>query len=167
MANRNFNGIQINQSVTIVETAGKDMEDCRNRILVYDPKGDVVLAEDGTKPFVGVALIEAGVNDISSEDSGKVAAGEDVDVQIKDIGYVLSGTDIAKGVEVTAGAEGLAVPAAAGDYIVGIALGAAEKDEYCRLQIIKYQKVGSSGDNKENSNGGNENQGEQEDQING
>ena len=127
MANRNFNGIQINQSVTIVETAGKDMEDCRNRILVYDDKGDVVLAEDGTKPFVGVALIEAGVNDISSEDSGKVAAGEDVDVQIKDIGYVLSGTDIAKGVEVTAGAEGLAVPAAAGDYIVGIALGAAEK----------------------------------------
>lgn len=58
MANRNFNGIQINQSVTIVETAGKDMEDCRNRILVYDDKGDVVLAEDGTKPFVGVALIE-------------------------------------------------------------------------------------------------------------
>ena len=96
-----------------------------------------------------------------------MAAGADVDVQIKDIGYVLAGTDIAKGVEVTAGTEGLAVLAAAGDYIVGIALGSAEKGEYCRLQILKYQKGSGSGENKENSNGGNENQGEQEEQING
>ncbi len=167
MTNRNFNGVQINQSVTIVETASKDMEDCRNRILVYDEGGDVVLAENGTKPIIGVALIEAGVNDISGAASGKVAAGADVDVQIKDIGYVLAGTDIAKGVEVTAGTEGLAVLAAAGDYIVGIALGSAEKGEYCRLQILKYQKGSGSGENKENSNGGNENQGEQEEQING
>ena len=31
MTGRNFNGVQINQSVTVVEKAGADMEDCRNR----------------------------------------------------------------------------------------------------------------------------------------
>ena len=60
MTGRNFNGVQINQSVTVVEKAGADMEDCRNRAMVYDSDGNVVLAEDGTKPFVGIALIEAG-----------------------------------------------------------------------------------------------------------
>ena len=68
---KNFNGTQINQSVTITEQAGADIADCRNRIMVYDEDGNVVLAADGTKPFVGIALIEAGVNDISGAESGK------------------------------------------------------------------------------------------------
>ena len=42
---RNFNGVQINQSVTIVEKAGADIADCRNRIMVYDDNGDVVPAQ--------------------------------------------------------------------------------------------------------------------------
>ncbi len=140
MSRRNFNGTQINQSVTIVETAGADMEDCRNRAMIYDSDGNVVLAENGTKPFAGIALIEAGMNDISGKESGKVAKGDDVDIQIKDIGYLLSGAEIAKGAEVTAGAGGLAAVAASGDYVIGIGLDAAEKDDYCRIQIAKYQK---------------------------
>lgn len=144
MANRNFNGVQINQSVTIVEKAGAEIADCRNRAMVYDEDGNVILAADGTKPFVGVALIEAGRNDISGVDSGKVEADEDVDIQIKDIGYVLAGEEIAKGAEVTSGADGLAATAASGDYVLGIALDSAEKDDYCRIQITKYQKGGGS-----------------------
>ncbi len=140
MAGRNFNGTQINQSITIVETSGADMDDCRNRAMVYDGDGNVVFAEDGTKPFIGIALIEAGMNDISGKESGNVKKGDDVDIQIKDIGYLLSGAEIAKGAEVTAGAGGLAASAVSGDYIVGIALDAAEKDDYCRIQIAKYQK---------------------------
>ena len=89
--------------------------------------------------MVGIALIEAGINDISGVESGKVNAGDDVDIQIKDIGYILAGGDIAKGEEVTA-SSGLAVKAEAGNYVVGIALSAAAKDEYCRVQIAKYQK---------------------------
>ena len=46
MAGRNFNGVQINQSVTITEKAGAVMEDCRNRAMVYDENGTVVLASD-------------------------------------------------------------------------------------------------------------------------
>ena len=140
MANRNFNGVQINQSVTIVEQAGTDIADARNRIVTYDEDGNVVLAADGTNPIVGISLIETGLNDISGENSGKVKAGDDVDIQIKDIGYILAGGDIAKGDEITA-SEGLAVKAEAGNYVVGIALSAAAKDDYCRVQITKYQKA--------------------------
>lgn len=144
MANRNFNGVQINQSATIVETAGADMDDCRNRIMAYDKDGNVILAADGSTIPVGIALIEAGINDMSGKESGKVSAGDDVDIQIKDIGYVLAGGDIAKGAEVTAGEGGLAAAAQAGDYVIGIALSAASKDDYVRVQIAKYQKTGGS-----------------------
>lgn len=107
--------------------------------MAYDQDGNVVLAADGSVVLVGVALIEAGVNDISGVESGKVNAGDDVDIQIKDIGYILAGGDIAKGEEVTA-SNGLAVKAEAGNYVVGIALSTVAKDDYCRVQIAKYQK---------------------------
>lgn len=138
MANRNINGVQINQSVTIVEQAGADIADVRNRIMAYDEDGNVILAADGSAVPVGIALIETGINDISGSESGKVVTGDDIDIQIKDIGYVLAGGAIAKGDEVTA-AGGLAVKAEAGNYVVGIALSAAEKDSYCRVQISKYK----------------------------
>ena len=140
MANRNFNGVQINQSVTIVEQAGAEIADVRNRIMAYDGDGNVVLAADGSVVPVGVTLIESGTNDISGVESGKVNAGDDVDIQIKDIGYILAGGEIAKGNEVTA-SSGLAVKAESSNYVVGIALSAVAKDEYCRVQITKYQKA--------------------------
>ena len=140
MAKRNFNGAQINQSVTIVEQAGAEISDVRNRIMAYDKDGNVVLAADGSVVLVGIALIEAGTNDISGAESGKVSIGDDVDIQIKDIGYILAGGDIAKGDEVTA-SSGLAVKAESGNYVVGIALSAAAMNEYCRVQIAKYQKA--------------------------
>lgn len=138
---RNFNGVQINQSPTIVEKAGADIADCRNRIMKYDEDGNVVLATAGTDIPVGIALIEAGQNDISGVDSGKVVSGEDVDIQIKDIGYALAGADIAKGAEVAAGVEGKAAVAVSGDYVLGIALSKAVEGSYIRIQIGKYQKV--------------------------
>ncbi|MCI8316066.1 MAG: hypothetical protein HFH74_13750 [Lachnospiraceae bacterium] len=140
MGNRNFNGVQVNQSVTIVEQAGAAIEDVRNRIMAYDKDGNVVLAADGSTVLIGVALIEAGINDISGVESGKVNVGDDVDIQIKDIGYILAGGEIAKGNEVTA-SNGLAVKAESGNYVVGIALSTVAKDDYCRVQIAKYQKA--------------------------
>lgn len=140
MGNRNFNGVQINQSVTIVEQAGAAIEDVRNRIMAYDKDGNVVLAADGSTVLIGVALIEAGINDISGVESGKVNVGDDVDIQIKDIGYILAGGEIAKGNEVTA-SNGLAVKAESGNYVVGIALSTVAKDDYCRVQIAKYKKA--------------------------
>ena len=138
---KNFNGVQINQTPTITEKAGAEITDCRNRIMKYDSGGNVILATAGTDIPVGIALIEAGYNDISGAESGKVASGDYVDIQIKDIGYVLAGATITKGQEVTAGANGLAAVAAAGNYVLGIALNSVKKDEYCRVQITKYQKA--------------------------
>lgn len=138
---KNFNGTQINNSPTIVEKAGAEITDVRNKIVKYDSSGNVVLATAGTDIPVGVSLIEAGCNDITGAESGKVAAGDDVDVLVKDIGYVLAGAAITKGQEITAGADGLAAVAAAGNYVLGIALTSAKKNEYCRIQIAKYQKA--------------------------
>ena len=99
---KNFNGTQINNSATIVEKAGAEIADCRNKIMKYDGNGNVVLATAGTDIPVGVALIEAGYNDISGAESGKVAIGDDVDILVKDIGFVLTGAAITKGQEITA-----------------------------------------------------------------
>ena len=137
---KNFNGTQINQSVTIVEKAGAEIEDCRNLIMKYDDNGDVVLATAGTDIPLGVALIEAGYNDITGAESGKVAKGDDVDIQIKDIGFVLAGAEIKKGQEVAAGADGKAAVAVAGNYVLGIALNTVSAGGYCKIQYAKYQK---------------------------
>ena len=126
---KNYNGTQISQSVTVSEVAGATVEDCRNKIFVYDENGKAILA-----------LIEAGINDMFGEVSGKVEAGDDIDIQIKDIGSVLAGEAIAKGDEITAGADGTAAKAKAGDYVLGIALSKVAKDGYARVQISKYQK---------------------------
>lgn len=138
---KNYNGVQINQSPTIVEKAGAEITDVRNRIMKYDANGNVVLATAGTDIPVGIALIEAGYNDITGEDSGKVAVNGDVDILVKDMGVVLAGAAIKKGQEVTAGANGLAAVAASGNYVLGIALENAEANEYCVIQIAKYQKA--------------------------
>ena len=138
---KNYNGVQINPSPTIVEKAGADIADCRNRIMKFDENGNVVLAAAGTDIPVGIAFIEAGYNDISGVESGKVKAGDDVDILIKEMGVVLAGTSIKKGQEVAAGADGLAAVAAAGDYVLGIALDKAEANEYLPIQIAKYQKA--------------------------
>lgn len=141
MAKKNYHGVQINPTQTIVELAGAAIEDVRNRIMKFDENGKVVLATAGTDIPVGIALIEAGYNDITGETSGKVAAGEDVDILIKDIGVVLAGATIKKGQEVTAGADGLAAVAASGDYVLGFALDDAAANDYFPVQIAKFQKA--------------------------
>lgn len=138
---KNFNGAHINGSPTISEAAGAAITDCRNRIMKYDSNGAVVLATAGTDIPLGIAIIEAGYNDFTGAESGKVEIGDDVDIQVKDIGFVLAGADITKGQEITAGADGLAAVAQAGNYVLGIALTSVKKDEYCRIQIAKYQKT--------------------------
>ena len=132
---KNFNGTQINNSSTIVEKAGAAITDCRNKIMKYDSNGDVVLAAAGTDIPIGVAIIEAGCNDISGAESGKVYVGDDVDILVKDIGYVLAGAAITKGQEVAAGANGLAAVAVAGNYVLGIALSSVKANEYCGSRL--------------------------------
>ena len=137
---KNYRGVQINQSPTIVEKAGAEIDDVRNLIMKYDDNGDVVLATAGTDIPVGIALIEAGYRDITGVEAGKVNAGDNVDILVKDMGVVLAGAAIKKGQEVAAGANGMAAVAASGNYVLGIALDNAEAGEYLTIQIAKYQK---------------------------
>ena len=137
MANRNFNGAQINSSVTIVEKAKEAIKYVRNRIMKYDVDGSVVLATSGKDMPLGIAIIEAGFNDISGRESGKVEAGDSVDIQIKDIGYVIAGSYIEKGNCITAGPEGKAVKTASGDFAFGIALSEVEEGELCKVLITR------------------------------
>lgn len=141
---KNFNGTQINNSATIVEKAGAAITDCRNKILKYDENGDAVLATSGKDIPIGVALIEAGCNDITGAESGKVSVGDDVDILVKDIGFVLAGAAITKGQEIAAGANGLAAVATDGDYVLGVALSSVKANEYCRVQIARYQKAAAA-----------------------
>lgn len=136
---KNYHGAQFNQSATIVEKAGAAIDDVRNLIMKFDANGDVVLATAGTDKPVGIALVEAGYNDISGVDAGKVAVGDKIDILVKDMGVVLAGAAIKKGDEVAAGEGGKAVVAAAGNYVLGIALDNAEADEYVTVQINKYK----------------------------
>ena len=136
---KNFNGTQINQSVTIVEKAGAAITDARNLIVKYDGNGDVVLATAGTDFPLGIAIIEAGYNDVSGLESGKVAKGDDVDIQIKDIGYVIASEDITKGTAVAAATGGKAAAATSGDFVLGIALADAAADGYLRIAICRYK----------------------------
>lgn len=140
MARKNYYGAQFNQSPTIVEKAGADIADVRNLIMKFDDNGDVVLATAGTDMPVGIALIEAGYNDISGKESGKVVKGDDVDILVKDRGVCIAGAAIKKGQEVAAGADGKAAVAASGDYVLGVAMDSAEAGEYLTVQITKYQK---------------------------
>lgn len=141
MARVNYHGIQINSTPTIVEKAGADIADVRNLIMKYDTNGNFVPATAGTDMPIGIALIEGGYNDITGIESGKVVTGDDVTVQIKDIGVVIAGAAITKGQEIAAGADGKAAVAASGDYVLGIALDTVEADRYLRVQIAKYQKA--------------------------
>ena len=141
---RNYRGAQFNQSISIAELAGAAIEDVRNLIMKYDDNGNVVLATAGTDIPLGVAIIEAGYNDITGQTSGKVEVGDQVDILIKDRVVVLAGGTIKKGQEVAAGADGKAVAAEAGNYVLGFALRNAEAGEYLEIQISKYQKAGAA-----------------------
>ena len=136
---KNYHGVQINQSPTIVEQAGADIDDVRNLIMKYDDSGNVVLATAGTDKPLGIALIEAGYNDITGNEAGMVKTGDNVDILVKDMGVVLAGAAIKKGQEVAAGAGGKAAVAVAGDYVLGTALDDAAEGEYLTIQIAKYK----------------------------
>ena len=137
----NFNGTMINQSVTIAEKAGADIADVRNLILKYDEDGNVVIAANGTAPLLGLSIIEGGYNDISGAESGKVKKGDDLEIQIKDIGYAIASAEIKKGQEATAATGGKAAVAKAGEYVIGVALNSVSAGGYSRIQIAKYQKA--------------------------
>lgn len=124
-----YTGTQINTSATYAFPAAVEIADPRNKAIVVTADGAKV-ATGGTAPIMGVALI---TNDFP------VKAGEDVHVQIKEIGYVKCGGEVTVGAALTANAEGLAVVATDGAYVLGTALTSGVAGDIISVQIVKYK----------------------------
>jgi hypothetical protein len=123
----------INDSPTIV---GKSTGAIANGAFLaakFDGAGGIVLAGAGEN---AIGLLIASTPEA-------VAAGEDVNVQIKDIGLWKTGAAVAAGAELTSDANGAAVTAAAGNYVTAIALeAAAAPGAVIKVQIVKSGKTG-------------------------
>ena len=124
---------QINESPTITEKAGaKISSDARGLFMKYDENGNVVPASTLGEKVIGVAIIT---------NSEEIALGQDVDIQVKEIGLARAGAAIKKGDEVTAGADGKAAVAETGHFVVGTALEAAEAGQFFYMQVSKFYKA--------------------------
>lgn len=120
-------GSSINDSPTIVLPAGDNIENARGIALAVKD-GAAVKPEAGAH-VIGISLIET---------DETVNKGTDVDIQIKDIGKWAAGEEITVGAELAADADGRAVAAKPGDFIVGVALSnASEAGTWIKVQIIK------------------------------
>ena len=119
-------GTSINESPTIVLPTGVKLENAR---------GIALSVQDGAvvKPTAGAHVI--GISLIETDEI--VEKGGDVNIQIKDVGKWVAGEKLAIGAELATNAEGKAVAAKAGDFIVGIALSNATKaGTWIQVQII-------------------------------
>ena len=125
----NYLATSINETPVITDKAGAKIEDVRGKAVKF-ANGAVVLAGAG-ETVLGVGIM---TNDVNIE------AGADVDIQIKDIGLVCAGAEIAKGAELSAGADGKFVTATAG-YVAAIALEAATAaGVYIKARLVGYTK---------------------------
>lgn len=124
----------INQSATIVGKAAAKLENPNLLAVKVDTNGAFALPAAGDL-CIGIVLA----------DSDTIEAGDDVHVQIKDIGYWMGGGVIAAGSELATDAAGKAVVAESGAFIVAIALEDGAKDKPVSVQIVKagYKSGGS------------------------
>lgn len=126
-----FIGTQINDSATITAPAAAAV-DYRGKAIVINSSGAAALA--------GAGAVAIGVGIMSNDEVS--VAGNDVDIQVKDIGRAVSGAAIAIGQELTSNASGQLVPATAGQFVVATALeAAAAAGTYIKVQITKYMKA--------------------------
>lgn len=117
-------GTTINDSAVIVVKAGEEIP--APAFLAVGADGKVATAG---KNAIGIVM--PGCDD-------KVTVGDDLDVQIKDIGAWTAGAAVAYGDELAVGVGGKAVKATAKSFIVGIALEEATKaGQRIAVQIVK------------------------------
>lgn len=119
-----YYGTTINDSAVIVVKAGEEIP--APAFLAVGADGKVATAG---KNAIGIVM--PGCDD-------KVTVGDDLDVQIKDIGAWTAGEAVAYGDELAVGTGGKAVKATAKSFIVGIALEEATKaGQRIAVQIVK------------------------------
>ena len=127
MANKTYVGTTINSSATIRVPAGEAITDVQGIALALNNKGEAVLPTAGAD-VIGLALF-------TNDDPAK---GDDLDLQIKDIGKWVAGGEIKAGEHLAANASGKCVKATTGAFIFAVALtAAAEAGAVVSVQIVK------------------------------
>lgn len=122
-----FNGTVINDSATIVVPVKTEIK--------TGPFTAVALGSGGAVPC-NDTLVPVGLT--IAETPNAVPVGNDVNVQVKDIGVWMGGTAFAAGDPLSSDATGLAVKAAAGKFILGFALeDCSAKGQTVKVQITK------------------------------
>lgn len=122
----------INDSATLAIKAGAEIADVRFKAVKLDASGKAVLASVKGEAFLGIAIPTTG------NAEGKVAAGDIVDIQIKDIGLAMAGAAVEAGKPLTTDANGKLVAAESGNFIIGYALNAAKADgDIISVQVAK------------------------------
>lgn len=125
----------INQSPTIVLPASAELKEARAKAVMVI-SGKAAIATAGANA-IGVVMLS---------DDETIAADDDVNIQIKDIGAWVAGGEIAVGDELASDASGRAVKAAGSDFILGTALTAATTaGTIIRFQITKAGYKPSAG----------------------
>lgn len=123
-----FISTAINTSPVIAGQAGANMTQPAGVAVKFDANGNFVVAGAG-EHAIGLVTIDA---------PDAVAAGDTLTVQVKDIGLWKAGGVIPKGAELTPDANGNAAVAAAGNFILAVALeSASAAGQFIKVQIIK------------------------------
>lgn len=123
-----FLGTAINTSPTIAGRAGAAITNGAFLAVRFDGSGNIVLATAGGN---ALGLLVATT-------PAAVAIGDNVTVQIKDIGLWTAGAAVAAGAELTPNAAGQAVAVATGNHVLAVALEAATAaGQVIRVQIAK------------------------------
>lgn len=131
-ANMVYQSNMINNSATITGVAGAEIADVRCKGVKYDGNGKIVLASTAGETIIGVGIL---TND------AKTLAGQDVDIQVKDIGIVLLGGEVLAGAELAVTADGTFKTATTGQFVVATALEPGVADQVIRAQLTKYVKA--------------------------
>ena len=123
-----YNGSIINPSPTIIAPAGEAITSGPFSAVAFNNNGLFVTAKKGSVP-VGILV---------AEEEDIIAVGDEITAQIKDISFWKAGAAVVTGALLTSDNEGLAVTAAAGDFILGVALETADaKGQVIKVQITK------------------------------
>ena len=123
----------INDSSTIVRKATGAIANGAFKAVKFDANGGIVTGGVAGEKTIGLLIATT---------PEAVAAGEDVTIQIKDIGLWEAGAAIKAGDELTTSATGTAAVAAAGNYVLAVALeAAAAPGAVIKIQIVKSGKV--------------------------
>lgn len=121
----------INTSATIVGAAAAEIKNVAGKAVKFTG-GKVAVATTAGEVVMGIAVLTS---------ADVIAAGEDVDIQIKEIGKAVAGAEIAVGAELATNATGALVTATAGQFVVATALEAATAaGQIINVQLTKYQK---------------------------